>query len=122
MAALVRVWPSLKKIANEREANLLTERAEDMEAMRADLAKMKAEIKQQQVQHEAERAVDRHRINNLQACLDSFLMLIEQDPQKAGEAVVRIKEMRARQAESEAAEKAAIRAAAIVAASKVDAT
>lgn len=104
---IVRTRPTLKKIANEREANLLAERAADMESMRRRIALL-----------EAERATDRHRINNLSQCLDALLMMIEMDPGKAAEAASRIKAMRATQMEAEATEKAAIHQAEILAAGK----
>lgn len=111
LVAIVKAWPQLKKIAaereasaakiaNEREANLLTERAEEMKEMRAQMAAM-----------EAERQIDRHRINNLTQCLDALLMLIEQDPSKAAEAAKRIKDMRVAQMAAEAAEKGAVASA-----------
>lgn len=65
--------------------------------------------------HEAERALDRHRLNNVTQCLDALLLLLEQAPERATEAVARIKEMRGKQIIAEAQEKATIRAAEIVA-------
>lgn len=65
--------------------------------------------------HEAERKIDRHRINNLTQCLDALLMLLEVAPDKASEHVAKIKEMRERQAANETVEKAAVQAAAITA-------
>ncbi|MGV0964187.1 MAG: hypothetical protein ACOYBT_09885 [Polynucleobacter sp.] len=102
LITIVRTRPALKKIANEREANLLTERAEEMDSMRRRIATL-----------EAERATDRHRINNLSQCLDALLMMIEMDPEKASAAAERIRAMRRAQMEAEATEKAAIHAAAI---------
>ena len=102
LVAIVRTRPALKKIANEREASLLEERAQEMAAMRERLERL-----------EAERAVDRHRLNNVTQCLDALLMLLETAPDKAAEHVSRIKDMRARQMAAEAAEKGAIHATAI---------
>lgn len=113
LVAIVRSRPALKKIANDREANLLSERAKEMEEMRDRIGKLESALEQKDKEHDAERAVDRHRINNLSQCLDALLMLIEQDPTKAAEAAVKIREMRAAQLRNEAAEKATIRAAAI---------
>lgn len=104
LGAMVRQWPNLRKLNNEREANLLSERAAEMDAMRKSIAKL-----------EAERAVDRHRINNLTQCLDALLMMIELDPDKAKEAAARVKAMRADQIKAEAAEKGAVHAASILA-------
>lgn len=110
LVQIVRTRPTLKKIANEREANLLTERAQEMEGMRRAIAKL-----------EAERATDRHRINNLSQCLDALLLMIEMDPTKAAQAAAKIKAMRASQMDAEATEKAAIHVAEIGAATKGDA-
>ena len=103
LVAIVRTRPALKKIANEREANLLDERAAEMENMRAKIERM-----------EAERAVDRHRINNVTACLEALLLLLETAPEKAAEHVARIRTMRAAQLAAEGAEKGAIHAANIL--------
>lgn len=125
LVALINSRPGLKqaandheKIVNEREANLLAERASEMDQMRERIAKMEERQDQKDAIHEAERTVDRHRINNLSQCLDMLLALIEQDPAKAADAAGRIKEMRARQMDAEAKEKAVIQAATIVASAK----
>lgn len=97
LVTLVRTRPALKKIANEREANLLQERAQAMEAMSARMEKL-----------EAERAVDRHRLNHVTQCFDALMLLLEMAPERATEHVARIKEMRAAQMMAEAAEKGAI--------------
>lgn len=102
IAGYFRLKPLLIRLRNEREASLLEERAQEMATMRARLEKV-----------EAERAVDRHRLNNVTMCLDALLLLLETAPEKAAEHVARIKEMRAAQMRAEAAEKGAIHAAAI---------
>lgn len=111
--ALIKTRPALKKIANEREANLLTERAAEMEAMRAELAAVRADMERQRAMHEAERALDRHRLNNFDQCFNALFMMFETSPEKAAEAIAAVKSMRARQMEAEALEKATIHAAAI---------
>jgi signal recognition particle GTPase len=63
--------------------------------------------------HAAERAVDRHRINNLQQCFDAMLLMIDAAPEKASEIVGKIRKMREVQIQSEATEKAALHAGAI---------
>ncbi len=100
LVAIVRTRPALKKIANEREASLLEERAEEM-------AEMRKQIKALQ----AERAVDRHRLNNVTQCLDALLLLLETAPERAQEHVARIRQMRADQMKAEALEKGAVQAA-----------
>lgn len=109
LVAIVRTRPALKKIANDREKSLLEERAADMTTMRAQIERM-----------EAERSVDRHRINNLTQCLDALLLLLETAPDKAAEHVARIKAMRAAQIAAEGAEKGAIHAATILRDGKLD--
>lgn len=113
LVAIVRTRPALKKIANEREANLLTERAEEMEAMRQELAAVRAEMAAARARHEAERALDRHRLNNMDQCFNALFLMFETSPEKAAEAIGAVKAMRARQQEAEALEKAAIHAATI---------
>lgn len=111
--ALIKTRPALKKIANEREANLLTERAEQMEAMQKRVDALEVKLEQERVRHEAERALDRHRLNNMDQCLNYLFMVFEKMPEKVPEAMSAVKEMRARQIETETLEKAAIHAAAI---------
>lgn len=113
LGSFVRSRPALRKIDAEREANLLSERAEEMREMRNRIDKLEAALVQKDREHEAERGIDRHRINNLSQCLDALLLLIEQDPAKAAEAAAKIRAMRAEQLEREAKEKATIRAASI---------
>lgn len=102
LVAIVKSRPALKKLTNEREASLLEERAAEMNKMRDRLEKL-----------EAERAVDRHRLNNVTQCLDALLMLLEVAPDKAADHVAKIKQMRASQMTAEAAEKGAIHGAII---------
>ena len=120
LVAIVRTRPALKKIANEREANLLEERAEQMEAMQRRLEAMEAKIENERAQHRAERALDRHRLNNFDQCFNALFMMFETSPEKAAEAIAAVKAMRTRQMEAEALEKAAIHAAAIELTSKKD--
>lgn len=79
------------------------------------IAKLEKLLDRQQLRHNAERALDRHRLNNINQCFDALLMLLKANPDKAGEAVVLIEDMRAKQLMAEAEEKAIIRAAEIAA-------
>lgn len=115
LVAIIKSRPALKKLTNDREANLLKERADEMEKMRASITALQARLDQKDAQHDAERSLDRHRINNLQQCLDGFFMLVKANPDKAAEAVATIEAMRAKQIVAEASEKAAIHAARIAA-------
>lgn len=105
---------------------LVTERLEHSTEMRAfnlerdemgdRLARMEKLMVRQQLRHNAERALDRHRINNLTQCFDAVVLLIETNPEKSPEIIARVKEMRATMLLAEAEEKAAIQAAEIAAA------
>lgn len=85
------------------ERHALTERVERLERT----------LNSERIRHNSERALDRHRLNNITQCFDAMLMLVETTPEKASEIVVKIKEMRATQILAEAEEKAIIRAAEI---------
>ena len=99
---LIRQRPINQKIANEREDNLLKERAVDMRGMRRRITEL-----------ENEQRADRHTISNLESCFDFLLNMFEVSPDKAAEAAVRARQMRAEQKDREAKEKAAIMAASI---------
>lgn len=77
------------------------------------LAAMERKLSRQEIRHNAERALDRHRLNNINACFDALLLLLKANPEKSAEAVQMIEEMRAKQLLAEAEEKAIIRAAEI---------
>ena len=109
-AAIVRIIPTLKKIANEREANLLSERASEMNKMRDTIDKLEARLDAKDIQHEAERAADRHRINNLDQALKAFFILVKRHPEDAAGAAAEIEAMRAQQMEEEKREGVALRA------------
>lgn len=108
-----RLRPLMTKLAQERETSLLAARAEDNAELKDRVAALEARLDSERVKHDAERAIDRHRINNLTACLDALLMMLELAPDKAADHVAKIKEMRERQAGHEAAERSAIQAATI---------
>ncbi|MBB3348805.1 hypothetical protein [Sphingomonas sp. BK069] len=81
--------------------------------MRAELDAVRAEMDKQRARHEAERSVDRHRLNNFDQCFNALFMMFENSPEKAADAIAAVKTMRQRQMEVEALEKAAIHAAVI---------
>ena len=82
-----------------------------IEKLEADLEASRNREAAARARHEAERALDRHRLNNVTQCFDAMILLLESSPERASEIVVRIKEMRAEQIKAEALEKAAIHAA-----------
>jgi hypothetical protein len=121
--AIIRTRPALKKIAADREANLLSERAGEMAEMRERIEKLEASLEAKDRQHadelaaerrlhEAQKAADRHRMNNLNMAFQSLLMLLKQGV-PVEQAVNEVEAMRSKQLEREAAEATAIRAAAI---------
>ena len=77
--------------------------------------KLERQLERERMRHNSERALDRHRLNNVTQCFDAMLMLIEMNPEKAKDVVVKIKEMRAAQVMAEAEEKSIIRAAEMIA-------
>lgn len=109
LVAIVRTWPSIRKLANEREANLLEERAHEMEGMRKRLAKLEVQIERKDKIHDAERAYDRHRINNLDTALKAFFILVRRHPDDAAGAASEVEAMRATQIEGEKRESLALR-------------
>ncbi|WP_068093365.1 hypothetical protein [Novosphingobium rosa] len=96
----------LKKVemeAEERFQAILLQRVEGVEA----------DMKRERAKHEAERALDRHKIRNLTQCLDALLMILETAPEKAVEVVAKVRAMRDAQIKAEAIEAAQIHAAEI---------
>lgn len=109
LIALIKGWPVIARVNNERESNLLEERAEDMASMRAEIAELKVRMDVKDKLHEAERAYDRHRINNLATSLRSFFLLVKRHPEDAAAAAAEIEKMRAEQIEEENKEAIALR-------------
>jgi hypothetical protein len=111
-AALALIGMIVRQVGPWRKISIDAE-----ERLRADLLGRVEKLERMQelkdARHSAERAADRHRINNLTQCLDAILLLVEQNPGRAKEAVAKVREMRAQQIIAEAAEKAAIHAAEI---------
>lgn len=111
LGVVVRQYVPLRKTNLDADQKLREDLLQRVE-------KLEAQLERQQVRHSAERALDRHRLNNVTQCFDALLLLIETAPEKAAEAVVKIKEMRKAQLIAEAEEKAIIRAADIAAIDK----
>lgn len=105
---LIRQAVPWKKVSSDSDAHLradLIRRVEKLERM----------LERERARHNAERSIDRHRLNNVTQCFDALLLLIETAPERATEAVQKIKAMREAQQIAEAEEKAIIRAAEIAA-------
>lgn len=117
-----------ERLRNELRSALEAERKAHAEEIKAHalerddmgdrIAKMEKLLTRQQLRHNAERALDRHRLNNMNACFDALLLLLKANPDKSAEAVAMVEELRAKQMLAEAKEKAIIRAAEI----KIDGT
>ncbi len=99
-------WRKIKIGADEKLRDELSERVTLLEQR----------LERREAEHASEIAIMRHRLNNMTGCFDALLMLIETAPDKAMEAVEKIKEMRARQILAEAQEKAIVAGAKIQAA------
>lgn len=108
LGLLVRQVVPWKKIASDAEAHLRTDLIRRIERLERILDR-------ERTRHNAERALDRHRLNNVTQCFDALLLLIEMAPEKATDAVQKIKTMREAQLSAESEEKAIIRAAEIAA-------
>lgn len=106
LAIFVRQWVPLRRIRVDAEQKFRDDLAERVTSLESKLEKKDAD-------HMAEMAIMRHRLNNVTACLDALLLLIEQDPAKASEAAEKIRRMRAGQLTAEATERGAVSAAKI---------
>lgn len=90
LAAIIKTRPALKKIAAGREANLLSERAEEMESMRNRLSGLESTLA---LALEELRLV-RHDLANANHSLDMFIALIEANPERAAHHAAKVKEAR----------------------------
>jgi hypothetical protein len=111
LGLLIRQIGPWKKQATDAEANFRAELLARETLLTGRVDWLERTITRERRVHSAERALDRHRLNNITQCFDAMLLLIEMNPDRATEIVVKIKEMRATQVLAEAEEKAAIRVA-----------
>jgi hypothetical protein len=104
---LIRQIIPWKKLTSDAEAKL-----------RDDLIRrvgnLERSLERERNRHDAERRLLHHQLNNVTACFDSLLLLIETSPEKAKEVAAKIKAMRSAQLIAEAEEKAIIMAAALM--------
>jgi threonine aldolase len=91
------------------ESQLLEQAAKHEKQLADVVARFEAKLDTERLDNENEAMVMRHRLNNITACFDSFLMLVKANPEKASEAVLLIEEMRSKQVLAEATEKATLR-------------
>lgn len=103
------------QLSEERAAHAAELNAYEMQRdeLGDTLHRLEVQLNRQQLRHNAERALDRHRLNNINQCFDALLMLLKTNPDKSAEAVEMVEKMRATFLIAEAEEKAIIRAAEI---------
>ena len=116
-----QIGPWRRQVTEEEATFRADLRAENV-ALRIRLDKVEKTQRIKDAQHTAERSIDRHKLNNMQACFDATMLMLEMNPGKAAEVVVAIKAMRAAQMVAEAQEAAIIHAATIDALRKEDST
>lgn len=105
---------NIKVQADERFRDELAERVRALEDKIERKDETHAlEMERERATHAAEIKLLRHRLNNVTQCLDALLMLIKANPDKAGDAVSAIENMRAKQLVAEAQESGAVSAAKI---------
>lgn len=105
--------PERAKVAFDREANLLEERAEEMVSMRGRLALIEGKLAEKDRLLETERTIYRHRIANLNQAFTALLMLLRKGV-PVEEAVAEVERMRAEQLDREIAEATMFRAAGLM--------
>lgn len=108
LGVIIRQVGPWKKQTSDAETKL-------REGLMARVEKLERSLEQKDKVHAAERSLDRHKIRNLNQCLDAVLMILETAPEKTVEVVGRVRAMREAQLQAEAAEAAAIHAAEIAA-------
>jgi hypothetical protein len=72
------------------------------------VTRLEQTLERERVYRDAERAVDRHRLNNVTQCFDAVMMMLKASPDRATDIIVHIEKMRAEQLKAEAIEKSAI--------------
>lgn len=111
VAILLKAWQPFKMMAigqAESHNERLIARVAKLED---DAGRFNERQATEREQHAALIQLMRHRLANMTMCLDALLMLLETAPERVGESVVRIKEMRARHEAMELTEKVAVTAA-----------
>lgn len=101
LGAVARQVVPYKKQASDAESRL-------REALLARVDRLEKRLDRQQARHDAEKRLLVHRLRNMTANFDSMLLMLEMDPNRGPEIVVKIKEQRARQMVAEAQESAII--------------
>lgn len=112
---LIRQIGPWRTIIIQEEAQFRANLIATNEALTRRIVKVEKILQRERAIRNAERMLDRHKVTNLTACLDSAIRMLEMNPDRAPEVVEKIKEMRATQMIAEAQEAAIIHAAEITA-------
>jgi peptidoglycan hydrolase CwlO-like protein len=113
LAALIKAWPSLRKMNIEADGSLRSDLMARIGTLEKQISTLEAKMGEDQERHAAEMQIMRHRLNNETAALDALLLLLEAAPEKVAENITRIKEMRHARAQVAALESGAMAGAAI---------
>ncbi|UAK24172.1 hypothetical protein [Sphingomonas nostoxanthinifaciens] len=116
----------IEQTADDRLLTTLTTRVEQLERKldeerqlaASDRRSLEQKLEAERQRHEAEIALQRHRANNSDQCLDAMILLLknaDELPEKVKRAIASVEEMRARQKAEEALEKGAIAGAKLAA-------
>lgn len=109
-----------RKQTTDAEMQLRKEMSETIRDQKAEIQRLEDKIdhveqlrEHDRVKYEAERSLDRHKLNNFSQILDTIFLMLETNPEKVPEVVQKMRDMRARQLEAEAIESATLRAEAV---------
>ena len=102
--ALSKAIPEWRKGTHTNEDNIREDLIHRIDALETRIHQLEDENQRQREHHDSEMRVMRHKLNNETASLDALLMLMEAVPDKVGEHVERIKEMRKERAQNIAIE------------------
>jgi flagellar biosynthesis/type III secretory pathway M-ring protein FliF/YscJ len=110
LALIIRQVGPWRKITQDAETKLRDDLLEANRSLTDRVEKLERTGERKDAVHAAERALDRHRMNNVSQCFDALLLMLKRAPEKAADIIKDIEDMRARQLQAEATERAAIHA------------
>ena len=106
---LVKIWPRLKELGNERVTDSEARLTARVESLEAQLERVRLELGEERRRYEKEIQILRHRLNNEMHALDSLLMLMESAPDRLENNIQIIREQREKMRKEIALEKGAMR-------------